>query len=95
MATKLPNLAKYQELCAKYRENKEDYKAAWCHYSPIHVLNHRINKLGQDPDEVWVFMQSKFLKVQPVVEVEPVLPPPSPEPVVEPVVEPVPEPLAE
>ena len=90
----LPNLAKYQELCAKYREKKEDYKH-WCHYSPIHILNHRINKLGQDPDEVWAFMQSKCLQVQPVVEVEPALPPLSPEPVAEPVAEPVLEPLAE
>ncbi len=85
---------RYLELRLELMTNREDYKK-WGKYGCTHILNHRVNKLGQDPDEVFKFVQEKCLKVQPVVEVEPVLPPPSPEPVVEPVVEPVPEPLAE
>ena len=87
---------RYLELRLELRNNRNDYKK-WGKYGCTHILNHRVNKLGQDPDEVFKFVQEKCLKVQPVVEEEPALPPPSPEPVsvVETVVEPVPEPLAE
>ena len=101
----------------RYNEVMNEIRAMYCvpkskqkmrrkgKYSPIDVLDHRVNRLGQDVEVVYEFIKKSFMIEQvvqpvlqppspePVVEVEPVLPPPSPEP--EPVVEPVVEPLAE
>ena len=98
----------------RYNEVMNEIRAMYCvpkskqkmkkkgKYSPVDVLDHRVNTLGQDVEVVYEFIKKSFMieqVVQPVVEVEPVLPPPSPEPVsvVEPVVEPEPlvEPVAE
>ena len=88
---------RYLELRLELMTNREDYKK-WGKWGCTHILNHRVNKLGQDPDEVFKFVQEKCLKVQPVVEVEPVLSPSAtlaPEPVSDPVSDPVVDPLPE
>ena len=81
---------RYLELKSELVTNKKDYKK-WSKWSCVHILSHRVIRLGQDPDEVFKFIQENCLKVQPVVEEEPALPPPSPEPVAEPVAEPLAE----
>ena len=94
----------------RYNEVMNEIRAMYCvpkskqkmkkkgKYSPVDVLDHRVNTLGQDVEVVYEFIKKSFMieqVVQPVVEEELVLPPPSPEPVAEPVAEPVVEPLAE
>ena len=99
----------------RYNEVMKEISAMYCvprakqkmrrkgKYGPIDVLDHRVNRLGQDVEVVYEFIKKSFMIEQvvqpvlqppspePVVEVEPAIPPPSPEPVAEPVAEPLAE----
>ena len=59
---KIKKHERYLELRLELMTNKKDYKK-WGKYGCTHILNHRVNRLGEDPDEVFKFVKEKCLKV--------------------------------